>query len=162
MNNFFPRKTSDWRIQEPPTVRRLTFSLWVTALMAGVLVRLVRTAGLTFAGADDWGLIIGSISLSVVILVVLATVHLGNFPVRHWLWRAPLFGLVAGVGEAVTSAALVGAGLERIGSQPATWADWPSLAAYAVLWDILSICLFALVLAAAVQLVRALLLPSGR
>ncbi len=162
MPPFFPRHTVEWRIEEPTALRRLTLSLWAVAAVAGVLVRLVRWGGLSLAGAEDWWMIIGSLALGGVVLAGLATVHLGNFPVGQWMWRAPLFGLVAGVAEAGVSAVLLAAGLERIGSSAATWSDWPSMVATAVLWDIVTVSLFAAVLAITVQMVRTLLLPTDR
>jgi hypothetical protein len=155
MGSYFPRKTVEWRIEEPPVFRRLTLSLWGMAVLAGVLGRAIRWGGLTLAGADDWWLIVAALALNAAALVTLATAHLGNFPVSHWMWRAPLFGLISGITEAVVSFLLIALGTERIGSEVATMADWPSLATYAVLWDLLTVTLFAMVLAATVQLVRA-------
>ncbi len=162
MPPFFPQHRVEWRIEEPTALRRLTLSLWAMAALAGALVRLVRWGGLSFAGAEDWWMIIGGLALGGVVLAGLATAHLGNFPVGQWMWRAPLFGLVAGVTEAGVSAVLLAAGLERIGSAAAAWGDWPSMVANAVLWDIVAVSLFAAVLAITVQAVRTLLLPSDR
>jgi hypothetical protein len=155
MGSYFPRQSIEWRIEEPPAFRRLTLSLWGMAVLAGVLGRVIRWGGLTLAGADDWWLIIVALALNAAILVTLATAHLGNFPISQWMWRAPVFGLLSGATEAVVSLLLIALGTERIGSEVATMADWPSLASYAVLWDLLTVTVFAMVLAATVQLVRA-------
>lgn len=151
---YFPARPIDWRLEEPPAMRRLSLSLVGMAVLTGVVVRLIRVGGLTLAGAEDWWLIILTLTLSGVLVAVLATAHLGNFPVNQWIWRAPLFGTIAGFTEGALSGVLIAARLERIGSEQAVWNDWPSLVVNAVLRDIIIVTMFALVLAAVVQVVR--------
>lgn len=157
---FMPPRVIDWQLEEPAAFRRLSLSVGGMGVLTGVLVRVIRVAGLTLAGAEDWWLIIATLTLGGVLVAVLATAHLGNFPVSQWIWRAPLFGTIVGFTEGAVSAALIAAGLERIGSERAGWGDWPSLLVNAVLRDIIIVTLFALVLAAVVQLVRTMTRPD--
>jgi hypothetical protein len=156
MPRYFPQHTVEWRIEEPPGFRRLTLSLVAMALLAGMLSRLVRWVVMGSSGSGLWfavGLVVG-----VFILLGLATAHLGNFPVRHWVWRAPAFGFLAGVAEALTSAGLVALGVERFGTSSARWSDWLGSVGPLILVRLMLVSLFAAVLAAAVQLVRLALL----
>ena len=135
------------------------------ALITGVLVRLIRV-GASGATASWWGVFAG-IALGVIVLLGLATAHLGNYPVKQWLWRAPVFGLAEGAAEAGVSALLIAIGVERLGSTRAHLSDWPSIATDTVIGTpglafidgrVVMVSLFALVLAGVVQIVRYLLL----
>lgn len=158
MVSFFPRHTVEWHVVEPPLVRRFMLSMVAMGLATGLIIRLYRWAMLTYGDSDSMWFVLASIAGGVVILLALATAYLGNYPVRHWLWRAPLFGILAGMAEALMSAALVAAGIERLGSENAHWHDWPSLAMWALARSVILVSLFALILAAVVQTVRYTLL----
>jgi hypothetical protein len=162
---YFPRETVHWHLEEPRAFRKLTLSLPAMALITGVLVRLIRVAatGLT---ASWWGVFAG-IALGAIVLLGLATAHLGNYPVKQWLWRAPVFGLAEGAAEAGVSALLIAIGVERLGSTRAHLSDWPSIATDTIIGTpglafidgrVVMVSLFALVLAGVVQIVRYLLL----
>jgi hypothetical protein len=85
-------------------------------------------------------------------------VHLANFPVRRWPWRVLAFAVVESAVEIAVSALLIALHRERLGSTGrATWTDLPSMALTTLEWRLVSLALFALVLAAIVQLVRRLL-----
>jgi hypothetical protein len=154
MPDYFPRQTIDWRqIDEPPAFRRLTLSLVETALLTGVVLRLLRA--LTFmAGGKSLVLYVAAFLLAVVILVGMATAHLANFSLRRWLWRAPLFALVETVGEMGTSLLLIALHREPEGSVRADFHDWPSMSLRALLQNELAICLWMLLLAAVIVIVR--------
>lgn len=162
---FFPRHTEAMRairFEEPPVVRRLTFSLVAMATATGVVLHLYRAWILSHSAAQSWMYLGGAIALGVVALLALATLHLGNFTLSRWLWRAPLFGFVEGVAECVTALALIAAGLERVGSATATFADWPRMTLIIVLVRVVLLVVYAAVLAGVVQFVRWMLLRHER
>ena len=167
MARYFPRETVHWHLEEPRAFRKLTLSLPAMALITGVLVRLIRVgaSGLT---SSWWGVFAG-IALGAIVLLGLATAHLGNYPVKQWLWRAPLFGLAEGAAEAGVSALLTVMGVERVGSTLAHMSDWPAMATDTIIGTpglafvdgrVVMVSFFALVLAGVVQIVRYLLLRS--
>jgi hypothetical protein len=167
MARYFPRDAVAWHLEEPRVLRKLTLSLPAMALLAGVLVRLIRLLAVS-STASWWG-VFGSIALGLIVLLATATAHLGNYPVKHWLWRAPLFGLVEGLAEALVSGALIAFGVERIGTTRATADDWLPIASDTIIGSpglafldgrIAMVSVFALVLAGVVQIVRFLLLRS--
>lgn len=159
MPSIFPRHTIDWRVEEPAALRKLSLSLVETAVLAGVALRLYRAIALSLAGEGaGWLFVVGSLALGAALLFGSAAAHLGNFPLHRWLWRAPLFGLVAGAAETLTSALLIAAGRERMGTGQATWGDLSAIAGTVVVTRVVAVSLFALVLAAVVQGVRMLLL----
>jgi hypothetical protein len=154
MPDYFPRQTIDWRqIDEPPAFRRLTLSLLETALVTGVVLRLLRALTFT-AGRQSWFLYGAAFLLGAVILVGMATAHLANFSLRRWLWRAPAFALLETVGEMVTSLLLIAVHREPEGSVRADFHDWPSMAMRALWQNELAICLWVLLLAAVIVIVR--------
>jgi hypothetical protein len=137
------------------------------AAISGLLVRLIRV-GISGISASWWG-VFGAIALGLIVLLTIATAHLGNYPVKQWLWRAPLFGLAEGAAEAGVSALLTAMGVERLGSTRAHLSDWPSMATDTIVGTpglafldgrVVMVSLFALVLAGVVQVVRFLLLRS--
>jgi hypothetical protein len=159
MAHFFPRHTVAWKaVQEPSAWRRLSLSVVAMAGITGVVLRLYRAFVLGSGAPESFGLAIASFSLGVVVLCGMATLHLGNYTVRHWWWRAPLFVLVEVAAEMLTSAALLALGAEYRGSAPATMRDWPGMALTALRWRFVVVGSFVLVLAGVVQLVRYLLL----
>lgn len=167
MARYFPRDNVAWHLEEPRVFRKLTLSLPAMAVIAGLLVRLIRV-GVSGISASWWG-VFGAIALGLIVLLTIATAHLGNYPVKQWLWRAPLFGLAEGAAEAGVSALLTVIGLERLGSTSARLSDWPSMATDTIVGTpglafldgrVVMVSLFALVLAGVVQVVRYLLLRS--
>lgn len=162
---YFPRDTVVWHLEEPRAFRKLTLSLPAMALITGALVRLIRV-GVSEITGSWWGVFAG-IAVGLIVLLGLATAHLGNYPVKQWFWRAPVFGLAEGAAEAGVSALLIAIGIERLGSTRAHMSDWPSIATDTVIGTpglafvdgrVVMVSLFALVLAAVVQVVRFLLL----
>jgi hypothetical protein len=161
MVDFFPRHTIEWRLRELSSLRRLAVSLFGMAVTTGVVVHLYRWLVLSHRPGNLW-LFFLAVAGFFVILLGLATAHLGNHTVRTWLWRAPLFAVVESATEVVMSALLIAVGVERIGSQLATWSDWPSLALHMAIRRIAAVLIFALLLAVVVQWVRYLLLKAER
>ena len=153
MPSFFPRNTIEWRMEEPPAFRRLSLSVVEMALLTGVALRLLRALAFTY-GQVGW-LYYGVVFvIGTIVLLGMTTAHLANFPVRSWTWRAPLFALVEVAGEMGTSLLLIAVHREPEGTARADFHDWPSMAMRAFLQSELTICLWALLLAAAIVFVR--------
>src|SRR6478735_11085498 len=153
MPSFFPRQSIEWRVEEPPAFRKLSLSLIEMALLTGVVLRVLRALAFTY-GRASWlyyGLVL---VVGTIVLVGMTTAHLANFPVRAWGWRAPVFALVEVIGEMTTSLLLIALGREPEGAARAEFHDWPSMAWRALLQSELTICLWALLLAVAIVLVR--------
>ena len=154
MPSFFPRQTIDWRaVEEPAAFRRLSLSLAEMALITGVVLRLLRAV--TFAtGRANWVVFGASILVALLILVGMTTAHLANFSLQRWLWRAPLFALVTTFGAMATSLLLIAMRREPEGTARADFHDWPSMTLRFLLYSELTVCLWALVLAGVIYMIR--------
>lgn len=156
---IFPRDPIEW-LEEPAAFRRLSLSLVEMALVTGIVLRVLRAVAFTQAQASL--LFYGAVLvLWGVLFVGMATAHLANFPLRQWAWRVPLFSLVEVVGEMLTSLLLIAFHREPAGSARAHLHDWPGMAARALLQSELTLCLWALVLAGVIVLVRRSGMASG-
>jgi hypothetical protein len=151
---FFPHKTASYpKIDEIRSFRRLTFSIVEMAVLAGIILRVYRALALSLAGANV--LLLGlSFAIGFIVLFGMVTLHLGNFTVRRWVWRAPLFALIEASTESLTSLGLILIHREPFGSARATFADWPGLVGSIFTWRLSAIVVFALVLAAVIQMAR--------
>lgn len=134
--------------------QHIAMSIVEMAIITGIVVRVVHVIARAHGAHLDWHAFVGTFVAVPVLLLAMTTVHLANFPVPQWLWRAPAFALLEVVVEALTSLALIEAGRERWGTGRAELADWPAIAGSILLWRFLLICLFALVLGTVVQWVR--------
>lgn len=153
MSSFFPRHSVEWRLEEPQAFRRLSLSLFEMALLAGIVLRLLRA--LTFMhGRASWLFYGAAFAVGLLFLLGMTTAHLANWTLRSWLWRAPLFALVETVGEMATSLLLITFGREPNGAVRAEFHDWPSMALRALLQSEISICLWAALLAGVIVFVR--------
>jgi hypothetical protein len=153
MSSFFPRQSVEWRLEEPPAFRRLSLSLFAMALLAGVLLRLLRAVTFTH-GRASWLFYGVAFVVGMLILLGMTTAHLANWTLRSWLWRAPLFALVETAGEMATSLVLIALRREPEGAVRAEFHDWPSMALRAFLQSELAICLWAALLAGVIVFVR--------
>jgi hypothetical protein len=147
-------------IDEPGILRRISMSLPVMALLTGAGLRSYRAFVLTFGWSDSWLWIAGTFIGGAVFLFLMVTLHLGNYPVRAWWWRAPLFALVEGVTEVLVSLGLTILGLEVVGSMRATLEDWQVASLRSATFRVIGITLFAVVLALVSTVVRLLLLKK--
>jgi hypothetical protein len=153
MPSFFPRQTIEWRLEEPPAFRKLSLSLLEMALLTGIVLRVLRALAFTH-GRVSW-LFYGLVFVvGTVVLLGMTTAHLANFPVRSWSWRAPVFAFVEVAGEMITSVLLISLGREPEGTSRAEFHDWPSMAMRALVQSELTICFWALLLAAVIVFVR--------
>jgi hypothetical protein len=158
MPRFFPHHAIEWTLHEPKALRRLSLSLVAMAGLAGLILHACRWAVFAYGPGHNWGYALGGALLGVVVLLGLATAHLGNYPIGQWVWRAPLFAVVESIAEAALGVLLIALGVERLGTQYAQWRDLPSIAV-SILWvRVVLLVAFALVLAGVVQVVRYVLL----
>ena len=159
MTPYFPLNTHEWKkFEEPAAFRKFSMSIWEMAIVTGVLFRLYRALAMTTGPTDNWVYFGATFVLGLLFILGMATLHLGNFPLKQWLKRAPAFALIEAAAESLTSLALIFAKREPIGSARAQPHDWLEITARTFLWRIVAVILFALLLAGVVQLVRYLLL----
>ncbi|MCR4338466.1 MAG: hypothetical protein NUW01_01120 [Gemmatimonadaceae bacterium] len=160
---YFPKQTEpyqrrisdeEWEGHGPGSFRKLAFSTLEMAVITGLLIRVFRAFLLTNAGNDQPVLLGIGFLIGAIFLFAMVTLHLGNFPLRHWVWRAPLFAILVAVTELVVSAALIALGREPLGTARATFADWPGMAADVLLLRLAAISAYALALAVIVQWTR--------
>lgn len=153
MAGFFPVKTVAFKLDETRALRRLSFSVVEMAVVTAVILRVYRALALSLAGSSAVMLVL-TFAIGFVVLFGMVTLHLGNFTVRRWVWRAPLFAVIEAAAESLTSLGLIAIHREPLGSARATFADWPGIVASIFTWRIFSIVVFALVLAGVIQLAR--------
>lgn len=160
---YFPKQTEpyqrrisdeEWDGHGPGSFRKLAFSTAEMAIITGLLIRVFRAFLLTHAGNDEPILLGAGFLIGAVFLFAMATLHLGNFPLRHWVWRAPLFALLVAATEMAVSAGLIAIGREPLGTARATFADWPGMALDVALLRLVATSAYALALAVIVQWTR--------
>ncbi|HEU4994840.1 MAG TPA: hypothetical protein VFT29_08470 [Gemmatimonadaceae bacterium] len=161
MNQFFPKQTVQWHFEEPTVLRKLSLSLIEMAVLTGIVLRLYR-ALVTLHVSTSWILWGGSVAFGVLVLCAMATVHLANFPLQRWVWRAPAFAAVEAVAEAATSLVLIAFGREPTGTARAEWTDWLPMARGTLALRTLEVCIWAVVLAAVVWIVRRTILRQQK
>lgn len=154
MTKYFPKHSVQWHFEEPTVLRRFSLSLVETAILTGIVMRLYRALVITSGSTSSWFWAGSTFALGLLLLCAAATVHLANYPVQHWLWRAPLFALIEVAAESATAAALIWFGREPHGSARAEWSDWLPMAGGTLWTRMLIVCGWALFLAAAVWIVR--------
>jgi hypothetical protein len=157
---FFPRKTVAWKLEEPAPLRQLSLSLPYMALVTGVLLRLWRSYVLTHGAPDSWAWVGGTFLIGMAFLFLMVAIHLGNFTLRHWIWRAPAFAILEAGVEILMSLALTTFGLEPLGADRAELSDWLPEGIRTLIIRLVGILLFVLVLAIVVSIMRRLLLVA--
>jgi hypothetical protein len=161
MVRFAPTHTGAWDAYEASSVRKFSRSLLSTAALTGILWRLCR-AVLLGAGPTDSPLFFGSVlALGVLVFFGMATLHVGNFPLKRWLWRVPVFALVEGVAEVAVSALLISLRREPYGSSIAEWSDLASIAVTVLTTHILVLSAYGGILALVVQGIRRSFTAAG-
>jgi len=97
------------------------------------------------------------------LLLGMATLHLGRFPVREWPWRAPLFAVFETAGEMAASLVLIALHREPWGTARAEFMDWQPMATGVLFWRLIAVCVWALLLGTTVQFIRGRVLKeTGR
>jgi hypothetical protein len=153
VSDFFPLHTTTMRIEEPKAFRRFSLSLVEMALITGVLVRVYRSLVLTHGTNSFWYIALTMTAWGV-FMIFMATAHLANYPLHHWLWRAPAFAGLEVVGEMTASLFLIWLGREPNGTVRAQFGDWPGMTMRAALYSGLIVILWTLILSGIVQIVR--------
>ena len=132
------------------------------ALITGVVNRVLRAVVLTNGDATS-SYLVAALVLGTLLLLGMATLHLGRFPVREWPWRAPLFAIFETAGEMLVSLVLISLHREPWGTARAEFTDWQPMATGVVFWRVLAVSLWALLLGGTVQFVRGRVLKdTGR
>ena len=157
---FFPRKTVAWKLEEPAPLRQLSLSLPYMALITGVLLRLWRSYVLTHGAPDSWAWVGGTFLIGMVFLFLMVSIHLGNYTLRNWIWRAPSFAILEAGVEILMSLALTTVGLEPLGADRAELSDWLPTSVRTLIWRLVGIMLFVMVLAVVVSIMRRILLVA--
>ena len=155
------RLTSEMHIREPAAFAKLARSTVEIALVTGILSRLYRAVILTRGDHNSGLYIAATYFIGASFVLMMATMHLSRFPLRDWLWRAPMFAALEGAFEMLTSLALIYLRREPLGTGAATLNDWPIMTAGVLAWRLVVICIFAALLAFIVTLVRYAILRRG-
>ena len=167
MRDFIARQNSErlrqrlsggWRVREPAAFTRLARSLIDMALVTGIIARLYRAMVLSRSESASGLYIASTLAVGALFLLAMATIHVSRFPLREWLWRAPWFAALEGVVEILVSLALIAMHRESLGTGAAHFHDWPGMAASTIAWRVVTISLFAVLLAGVVKWVRYMLL----
>jgi hypothetical protein len=154
MTTFFPKHSVQWHFEEPTVLRRFSLNVWEMAILTGIVLRLYRALVITAGSTSSWFWAGGTFALGLLLLCAAATIHLSNYPLQRWLWRAPLFALVEVAAESATALALIGFGREPSGSTRAEWSDWLPMAGSTLFTRMITVCGWALFLAGVVWVVR--------
>jgi hypothetical protein len=91
----------------------------------------------------------------------MATLHVGNYRLRRWLWRVPVFAVVQSLAELAISALLIALHREPYGSAIAEWNDLPVIAATVLTSHVLALSLYGGILALVVQGIRRSMTAAG-
>ena len=157
---FFPRKTVAWKVEKPHALRHASLSLPYMALLTGVPLRVWHSYALTHGAPDSWLWVGGTFLIGMVFLYLMLTIHLANYTLRHWLWRAPAFAILEAGTEIGMSLALTTFGLEPLGADRAELSDWLSMGVRTLILRLVFILLFVVVLAVVVSIMRRILLVA--
>lgn len=160
MSTFFPKHSVQWHFEEPTVFRRFTISLLEVALLTGIAMRLYR-AVLTTQSSGTWVWLV-AVGGGALLLCAMATVHLANYPLHQWVWRAPVFGLAEIAAESATSMLLISLGREPSGTSRAEWNDWLPLTLDTLWKRELVVCGWAVVLAGVIWIVRRTILRAEK
>ena len=164
MRDFIARQNSERlrqrlskgiRVREPAAFTKLARSLVDMALVTGIVARLYRALVLSRAHDTTYAI---ALAFGAIFLLLMASIHLSRHPLREWLWRAPAFALAEGAAEMLTSLMLIGLSREPLGTGGAHFHDWPGMATGTFALRLITISLYALVLAGVVKWVRYMLL----
>ncbi|HUQ48919.1 MAG TPA: hypothetical protein VM053_11865 [Gemmatimonadaceae bacterium] len=167
MRDFIARQNSErlrqrlsggWRVREPAAFTRLAKSLIDMALVTGIIARLYRALVLSRSENASGLYLALTFTLGALFLLAMTTVHVSRFPLRDWLWRAPSFAALEGLFEMLVSLLLIWLHRESLGTGAAHFHDWPGMALSTIAWRVITISLFALLLAGVVKWVRYMLL----
>ena len=150
------RLSKGLQVREPAAFTRLARSLIDMALVTGIVARLYRAMVLSRAQSDSFVAI--TFAIGAIFLLLMVSIHLSRHPLRDWLWRAPAFAVAEAVSEMLGSLVLIALSREPLGTGAAKFSDWPGMVVGTVGLRLVTISLFALLLAGIVKWVRYMLL----
>jgi hypothetical protein len=158
MSPFFPESPfSGTRVDS--LLAKIPRSLIPMAVFTGIVVHSYIWLVLARASVNfGWIALLLAFSGRFVLLLALATVYLGNHPVRQWIWRAPAFAALEIAVEAIMVAVLIRIRIERIGTEHAHRTDWWGIVSDIMIYHGIAILVFSAILAVVVQTVRYALL----
>jgi hypothetical protein len=158
MTPFFPESPFTGK-RVDSLLAKIPRSLIPMALVTGIVVHSYIWLVLARASVHfGWIALLLAFSGRFVLLLALATVYLGNHPVRQWIWRAPAFAALEIAVEAIMVAALIQIRIERIGTEHARRTDWWGIVSDIMIYHGIAILVFSAILAVVVQTVRYALL----
>jgi hypothetical protein len=157
----FPRQTDGLALPLPSSFGNISRSVLEMGAITGVVIRLGRSLFLAGDAPPNLAYLGVVYVLGAVFMMGMAALHLSNYTVRRWLWRAPAFTLVEVAAEVLTSLLLIAVGREQMGTGNATLHDWTTLAGTALFWRAVLLISFSILLAAIVQVIRTLM-AGGR
>lgn len=160
MSSFFPKHTVQWHFEEPTLLRKFSLNIVEMAVLTGIALRLYR-AVVTIQSSGSW-LWFAAFAGGILLLCAMATLHLANYPLHKWLWRAPLFVLLEVAAEAATSLVLIAVGREPTGTARAEFADWVPMMWNALWTRGLIVIGWSLILAGVIWVVRHTVLREER
>lgn len=161
MTPALPQAAGLWEQYETSAVRTWSRALVPIAVATGVAWHLLRALALRAGPATSWTWLAVVYALGIVLVFGAATLHIGNYPLKRWLWRVPVFALTVAAAETATATVLVALGLEPMGAGRATWADLPSQATWTLLLRLVTLGVYATVLALVVQAMRRAAVATG-
>jgi uncharacterized membrane protein len=159
MKNYFPKQPVQWHFEEPTVLRKFSLSLAEMAVLTGIALHLYQALLNTYA-SPIW-MLLGR-ALGVLVLCAMVTVHLANYPLQRWVWRAPLFAAIEVAAESAVSLVLIWLGREPMGSVRAEWSDWLPMTGGALTVRMLEVCSWALIMAGVVSVVRRTILREQK
>ncbi|HEX2721353.1 MAG TPA: hypothetical protein VHM24_00445 [Gemmatimonadaceae bacterium] len=145
-------------IREPAAFTKLARSLIDMGLVTGIVARLYRAMVLSRAERASGTYVAVTLAVGAIFLLLMATIHLSRHPLRSWTWRAPAFAVAEGSAEMLASGVLIILSREPLGTGGAHMHDWPGMALGTIGWRVVTISLFAVLLAGVVKWVRYMLL----
>ncbi len=154
MATFFPRDVIHWGEEKLHPLRAFAVRTLEPAGITGLTLRAYRAALLGATATSGIVVFVGGVTLGLLFLLGMLTWHLGNFPVRRWPLRVLAFIVIEVAAELGMSSLLIGFHRERFGSRMATWSDWWPMAGQTAIERGVVLVLFAVILAASVQIVR--------
>lgn len=150
------RLSKGLQVREPAAFTRLARSLIDMALVTGIVARLYRA--MVSSRAESASYLAITFAIGAIFLLLMASIHLSRHPLKDWFWRAPAFAVAEAASEMLASLALIALSREPLGTGAAQLSDWPGMAIGTVGLRLVTISLFALLLAGVVKWVRYMLL----
>ena len=158
MPPFFPRHTGTFSAQDAQAFRGISMSTVEMAVITGIVLHTYRAIVLSGGAGRGWLYLGISFALGIVILFGMTTLHLGNYTLRQWVRRVPIFAIVEAATESLVALGLIALGREPLGSTRAGYGDWMMIVQETFVWRVVAIILFAFLLAGVVQFFRRVLL----